>query len=185
MDTMEGQFLWPLLSHLIIIPAFYGAAIYYILMIILAIISSVVPYLLGGAVIGSIILYFKWGKGLNQRKFRYALLTLITLFFGVVFSTIFFESGNSHLNETVSATAPKQFLKCVENQINLRQQPTTATYNTEKFKVEYPQLPTEQIEGRNHLQIEKMTDEQLNKIFQTASPVQVWIYYFTDINNVI
>lgn len=85
MDNMEGSFLWPLISHLVLIPAMYGAIIYYILMICLAVLGGIMPYALALLAIGSTYLYYLLGIRMKQRKFRIALLTIASVLFALVY----------------------------------------------------------------------------------------------------
>ncbi len=128
-DTMEGQFLWPIISHLVVIPAIYGAVIYYVLMMILALISSLVPYLAGAAVLGSIYGFFLCGQKLAQRKYRSYLLIAV----GVVFSLIYASAiGYTMSDDESSASAisnqtEKDFVLCTGNEVELRQSPSPSS----------------------------------------------------------
>lgn len=125
-DNMEGSFLWPLISHLFLIPAIYGAVIYYVLMICLALIGGIMPYVLALLVVGSVYFYYKLGIRMKQRKFRMVLLVVMSVLFAfayvgladnISFNFNFFSENNIGIQEE------KRFVRCVGNGVNLREQP--------------------------------------------------------------
>lgn len=129
MDTMEGQFLMPLLSHLIFIPAMYGAMIYYVLMAILALISSLVPYVAGAAALGSIYGFSLCGQKLAQRKFRSYLLIAVGVVFGLIYVSAigYTMSGDGTPVSAVTKQDTKRFVQCTGNEVNLRQSPSASS----------------------------------------------------------
>jgi tetratricopeptide (TPR) repeat protein len=125
-DNMEGSFLWPLVSHLVLIPAAYGAIIYYVLMICLALIGSIMPYVLALLVVGSVYFYYKWGGRMKQRKFRMALLVIMSVLFAFVYVGLADNlpfSFNSFSENNIGIQEEKRFVRCVGNGVNLREQP--------------------------------------------------------------
>lgn len=127
-DNMEGSFLWPLISHLVLIPAMYGAIMYYILMVCLALIGSIMPYVLALLVIGSVYLYYILGTRMKQRKFRIALLITMSVLFALAYigfaGNLTFDSANENNVESIEE---KHFVRCTGNGVNLREQPNTSS----------------------------------------------------------
>ena len=124
MDKMEGSFLWPLICHLFLIPAMYGAMIYYALMGGLALIGGIMPYVLALIVLGSVYFYYKWGVLLRQRKYRVGMLMAMSVLFALVYINL---AGNISLDFGIGsgeATAVEtRFVRCTGNKVNLREYP--------------------------------------------------------------
>lgn len=128
-DVMEGQFLWPFISHLILIPAIYGAIIYYIIMVGLAVLGAVMPYVLALLVLGSAYFYYKGGRWLKQRKYRVGILVAMSLAFGTTYILLSGDASLPNLNiggSYASASDPR-FVRCTANAVNLRERPDASS----------------------------------------------------------
>lgn len=125
MDVMEGQFLWPFIAHLFLIPAIYGAMMYYVIMVGLAVLGSIMPYVLAILVLVSVYVYYKGGIWLKQRKYRVGLLVAMSLAFGVTYLLL---SGNASLPSLnisggYAYSPDPRFVRCTASAVNLREWP--------------------------------------------------------------
>lgn len=84
MDFMFGHFLVPLLMHFVIEPLMWAAVIYYPIMCVFALISSVLPYVLSLLIIGGCVGLWFYPK---YCTFRYHSLALVagTLLLATIF----------------------------------------------------------------------------------------------------
>lgn len=128
MNTIEGSFLFPLLSHLLIIPMAIGAVFYYIIMAAFALIQGVVPYLLAAVILGSLVLFYKATSGLILRKFRMALLAVVTALFAFVYMLVASATlGDSFAPDVEAVAKYDRFVECTTHGVNLRKEPSTSS----------------------------------------------------------
>jgi hypothetical protein len=79
MDEMEGGFIYPVLMHVIFIPAAYGAMFYYIIQCVLALIGVATPFLAAALCLGFVWVFFRLADRLIHRRHRKVLLLVWTL----------------------------------------------------------------------------------------------------------
>ena len=84
MDAVEGGILWPLISHVLLVPMLYGAMLYYVIMGGFAIL----PWLLGALCVASLYPVFNLMKRIPQRRFRFALIPVAGFLFFVVYCIV-------------------------------------------------------------------------------------------------
>lgn len=125
MDVMEGQFLWPFIAHLFLIPAVYGAMMYYVIMIGLAVLGGVMPYVLAALVLASVYVYYKGGVWLKQRKYRVGLLVTMSLAFGMTYLLLSGDASLPSLNigSGYAQSSDPRFVRCTASAVNLRERP--------------------------------------------------------------
>lgn len=125
MDVMEGQFLWPFIAHLFLIPAVYGAMMYYVIMIGLAVLGGVMPYVLAALVLASVYVYYKGGVWLKQRKYRIGLLVTMSLAFGMTYLLLSGDASLPSLNigSGYAQSSDPRFVRCTASAVNLRERP--------------------------------------------------------------
>ena len=86
MDAVEGGILWPLISHVLLVPMLYGAMLYYVIMGGFAILQGIMPWLLGALCVASIYPVYNSMKRIPQRRFRFALLPVAGILYFMVYS---------------------------------------------------------------------------------------------------
>ena len=86
MDAVEGGILWPLISHVLLVPMLYGAMLYYVIMGGFAILQGIMPWLLGALCVASLYPVFNLMKRIPQRRFRFALLPVAGILYFMVYS---------------------------------------------------------------------------------------------------
>ena len=81
LSFLMGHVLWPLISHFFLIPCAYGAVLYYLVMVPVALLNAVLPYLATGLCILLIIYYFVIGKSFESKTTgkAYTFLSIATL----------------------------------------------------------------------------------------------------------
>ena len=81
LSFLMGHVLWPLISHFFLIPCAYGAVLYYLVMVPVALLNAVLPYLAAGLCILLIIYYFVIGKSFESKTTgkAYTFLSIATL----------------------------------------------------------------------------------------------------------
>lgn len=120
LTTIEGNFLYPLLCHLLLYPLIIGIILYYIIMGGFAVLQGVMPYLLGLLVLASIFLYYQATATIFLRKYRMILLGCIT----IITSLIYISIGDISLSNIFSMGATSN--------IDVVQQPTWHKFITAK-----------------------------------------------------
>lgn len=125
MDVMEGQFLWPFIAHLFLIPAVYGAMMYYVIMIGLAVLGGIMPYVLAALVLASVYVYYKGGVWMKQRKYRVGLLVTMSLAFGMTYLLLSGGASLPSLNISggYAQSSDPRFVRCTASAVNLRERP--------------------------------------------------------------
>lgn len=88
MDVMEGGFLWPLICHMFLVPMFYGAMLYYVIMGGFAILEGVMPWLLGLLIVASMSPVYNAMRNIPQRRFRYALIPIAGIMYFMAYSIV-------------------------------------------------------------------------------------------------
>lgn len=78
LSVAEGGFIWPLIMHLLVVPAVYGAVFYYIIMGFLALLGALIPYMIGILLILYSLFFNKMVKHLYARRWRFLLLVVWT-----------------------------------------------------------------------------------------------------------
>ena len=84
----EGGILWPLISHVLLVPMLYGAMLYYVIMGGFAILQGIMPWLLGALCVASLYPVFNLMKRIPQRRFRFALIPVAGFLFFVVYCIV-------------------------------------------------------------------------------------------------
>lgn len=79
LTEVEGSFLYPLLMHLLVIPAGYGALLYYLIMGIFALLGVLVPYFVTAIFIVLAWPFYKVSQHFIARRFRYLLLVVAVM----------------------------------------------------------------------------------------------------------
>lgn len=130
LTIVEGHFLMPLISHLLLIPMVLGAVFYYVLMVGFAFIQSLMPYIVGLLVLASAGgVYFLLIRTLN-RKYRVFFIVLISFFFFIFYSvlaTCFFVVPSGAKTEKFTRIPFKKIVKVTSDNVNLRQGPDVNT----------------------------------------------------------
>ena len=80
LSVTEGGIIWPLIIHLFVAPAVYGAMFYYIIMGALALLGTALPYAVGILCIAYAAVFYKMAKHLYARRWRVPLLILWGIF---------------------------------------------------------------------------------------------------------
>lgn len=75
-DVMEGQIIYPLLMHFLVIPAAYGAMFYYIIMGVVALVGALVPYVVAVLAVASAVPFYLSTRRLDPRQWRVPLLVV-------------------------------------------------------------------------------------------------------------
>ena len=88
MDAVEGGILWPLISHVLLVPMLYGAMLYYVIMGGFAVLQGIMPWLLGALCVASLYPVFNLMKRIPQRRFRFALIPVAGFLFFVVYCIV-------------------------------------------------------------------------------------------------
>ena len=88
MDAVEGGILWPLISHVLLVPMLYGAMLYYVIMGGFAVLQGFMPWLLGALCVASLYPVFNLMKRIPQRRFRFALIPVAGFLFFVVYCIV-------------------------------------------------------------------------------------------------
>lgn len=70
-SEMMGSCLFPLIGHFLLIPALYGAALYYAIMGIVALFNFIIPYLAALLCIGFAVLFYFVAERLMCLRFKY------------------------------------------------------------------------------------------------------------------
>ena len=66
MSVLFGSCIVPLLMHFIFIPCMYGALLYYVIIIPLALLNALIPYLAAAAAIGVAALYYFMSRNMDE-----------------------------------------------------------------------------------------------------------------------
>ena len=80
LTEVEGSFLYPLLMHLLVIPAVYGAILYYVIMGAIALLGALIPYAVAVLAVGLAWPFYKTTQHFFARRWRVLLLALWTAF---------------------------------------------------------------------------------------------------------
>lgn len=127
MDSLFGGCVWPLLSHLLIVPCMYGAAIWYAVMGLVHILGKMSPFFISLLIIGLVFLFYKLAISLIENKYRVALLAGLALIAtGIIGGTAYYLS-NTDFTFSINDKIPDTLGICeiTGNQVNLRQGPGT------------------------------------------------------------
>ncbi len=68
MSVLFGNCIFPLLMHFLIIPGFYGALLYYVIMIPLGLVNAIIPYLAIAVSIASPFVFYKMSENYETRN---------------------------------------------------------------------------------------------------------------------
>lgn len=127
---VEGHFLMPIISHLLLIPMAFGAMFYYILMIGFAFIQSLMPYIVGLLVLASAGgVYLLYIRTLN-RKHRLLLIGLISFFvlnFYLFLGALAWGSASRVKTEKFDRIPFQKIVQMTSDNVNLRQGPDVNT----------------------------------------------------------
>lgn len=68
MSTLWGSCLFPLLAHFLLIPCMYGAMLYYVIMIPLALVNALIPYLAALLAIAIAVLFYSIARNFEWKS---------------------------------------------------------------------------------------------------------------------
>lgn len=71
LSVLFGSCLFPLLMHFLFIPAMYGAFLYYVIIIPLALVNALIPYLAAALAVGIAIVFFLMARNYDDRSHPY------------------------------------------------------------------------------------------------------------------
>lgn len=66
MSFFLGSCIFPLLMHFLIIPCTYGALLYYVIMVPLALLNALIPYIAAAAAVGIAALYYFMSRNMDE-----------------------------------------------------------------------------------------------------------------------
>lgn len=131
MDSLFGGCLWPILSHLIIIPCVYGAIMWYAIMGLLHVLGKMSPLLISLLIAAVVFFFYKIANSYVTQKYRVFFLIGFALFgLMLIGGTAYFMTNPGIMSssaESVQATALKSLGNCeiTGKDVNLRQGPGT------------------------------------------------------------
>lgn len=111
---MFGNCLFPLIAHLFLIPCLYGAILYYIIMIPIALVNTLIPYLAAAVCIGLAVLFYKVSENLEWKSHPFAWLGGALVVSGLLLwllslaTNLSFDSHNE--KTTVSTVEPHKII---------------------------------------------------------------------------
>lgn len=79
MSTLWGGCLFPLIAHLFLIPCIYGAVLYYFIILPLALVNAIIPYIAAAICVVLAILFFLFSRGFEWKSLSYFKLALSTV----------------------------------------------------------------------------------------------------------
>ena len=89
LSVLFGSCLFPLIMHLFLIPAMYGAFLYYVIIIPLALVNALIPYLAAALAVGIAIFFFFMARNYGDRSHPYIWLIgtaiVSALFIGLLY----------------------------------------------------------------------------------------------------
>ena len=83
LSVVWGTILFPLLAHFLFIPCIYGALLYYVIIIPLALLNAVIPYLAALFAVLIAVFFYIMAKRLDRRSHPYLWL-IVTAIFSVI-----------------------------------------------------------------------------------------------------
>lgn len=128
MDTLFGGCLWPLLSHLFLIPCAYGAAMWYIIMGLVHVLGKLSPFFITALVVAVVYFYYRWTTGFHAHKYRIAMLVALTIAVAAVFGSTAYYMKNPGMFSASSEAQGSTYIGTCQitgNGVNLRQGPGT------------------------------------------------------------
>lgn len=128
LTEMEGGILMPLLMHLIVVPAMYGAVFYYIIMGAIALLGALIPYFVAVLAVALAWPFYKVCTHFLPRQWRIVLLAIwfvCMAFFLLALSTGASHSLSSKSSSAVETTLPQSIghATVTANVANLRTGP--------------------------------------------------------------
>lgn len=128
MDSVFGGCVWPLVSHLVIIPCMYGAAMWYAIMGLVHVLGKFAPFLIAILIVVLVVFFYKWATNLYEHKYRGAILVAMSILgFSILGATAYYMSNPYLLSSGISSLAskPESIGTCriTGNDVNLRQGP--------------------------------------------------------------
>lgn len=80
MSTLWGGCLFPLIAHLFLLPCMYGAMLYYFIILPLALVNAIIPYLAAALCVVLAILFFLFSRNLEWKSMSLFKLAVSTVF---------------------------------------------------------------------------------------------------------
>ncbi|MDE7455366.1 MAG: hypothetical protein K2M96_01525 [Prevotella sp.] len=90
----EGSWLYPLLMHLLVVPAMYGALIYYAIMGVVALVGALIPYVIAVLILAAIYPFYRVTQHFLARRWRIVLLVVWTFFCANMLLSLAVGSGS-------------------------------------------------------------------------------------------
>lgn len=128
MDSLFGGCLWPLLSHLLIIPCVYGAIMWYAIMGLLHILGKLSPFFITALAATVVFFFYKWANGFSGHKYRVAMLVGLTVVSAAVLGGTAYYMKNPGSMATASNAPKLNYIGTCQitgNGVNLRHGPGT------------------------------------------------------------
>jgi hypothetical protein len=94
LTEMEGGILFPLLMHLLVMPAMYGALFYYAIMIVIAVAGALIPYVLAVLLLAASYPFYRIAQHFFARRWRVVLLAVFMLFCLMILYALAKASGS-------------------------------------------------------------------------------------------
>lgn len=127
-DVVFGGCVWPLLSHLFLLPCAYGAIMWYIIMGLIHVLGKLSPFFIAALAAAIVFFYYKWTTGFYAHKYRVAMLVALTLVVAAVFGSTAYYMKNPSMFSASSEATVRTFIGTCQitgNGVNLRQGPGT------------------------------------------------------------
>ena len=90
----EGSWLYPLLMHLLVVPAMYGALIYYAIMGVVALVGALIPYVIAVLILAALYPFYRVTQHFLARRWRIVLLVVWTFFCANMLLSLAVGSGS-------------------------------------------------------------------------------------------
>lgn len=127
-ESMFGGCLVPLLSHLLIIPCLYGAAMWYAIMGLVHVLGKLSPFFITALVAALIFFYYRWTTGFSAHKYRVVMLLALTIVAAAVLGgTAYYMRNPSSISSSSETIGLSSIGTChiSGTGVNLRQGPGT------------------------------------------------------------
>ena len=97
MSFLWGSCLAPLLAHFILIPCMYGALLYYAIIIPLALVNAIIPYLAALLSVSVALLFYNFAKNFEYKSMPYVKLVCMAVFCLILIGVISLPT-NANIN---------------------------------------------------------------------------------------
>ncbi len=123
-DVMFGNFMWPILSHLVLYPMLYGALFYYIIMVVIWLVEAILGVVLALLLLVALYPFYLLMRRFAECKHRIWLISAITVVYLLIYfglsnlpSTVFGQLG-SPAKDVTEQVAQSRFVAFVQSNAN-------------------------------------------------------------------